>query len=181
LSSEQVPVVRSSRRRQYDTYFLFGEYSKDRLRYREDEVLGETGAVSEVFYRLTMTGPTKEREFAHSVLLSRSRYDAPATYSPRFYREYFQPRVEWEVHKERRRYHIRYGGTDFAINLDRLVKPDVPGVFLEIKSRTWSAQDAEHKAELIGDLLKLFGVSGREPVRREYLELAMEYDVEPGG
>jgi 5-methylthioadenosine/S-adenosylhomocysteine deaminase len=181
LSTEQVPVVRSSRRRQYDTYFLFTESSKDRLRYREDEVLDESGAVSEVFYRLTMTGPTKEREFAHSVLLSRSRYDAPATYSPRFYREYFQPRVEWEIHKERCRYHVRYGGTDFAINLDRLVKPDVPGVFLEIKSRTWSAQDAERKAELIGDLLKLLGVSGQEPVRREYLELAMDYNDEGGG
>ena len=181
LSTEQVPVVRSSRRHQYDTYYLFGDSSDDRLRYREDEVVDETDAVSDVHYRLTLTGPTKEREFAHSVLLSRSRYDAPATYSPRFYREYFQPQTEWEVHKERRRYHIRYGGTDFAINLDRLVKPDIAGVFLEIKSRTWSAQDAEHKAELIGDLLKLFGVRGREPVRRGYLELAMNHEDEGAG
>ena len=171
LIGKGLPVVRSSVRRQYDTYFLFGEGERDRLRYREDEVLDEAGEVVRVAYRLTLTGPSKEREFAHSVVLSRSRYDAPATHSLRFYREYFQPAEEWLVQKERRRYHIRYGGTDFAINLDRLTQPEVPGSFLELKSRTWSSQDAEHKAELIGELLARFGVQEREPVGREYLDL----------
>jgi len=174
LSSGQIPLVKSSQRRQYDTYFLFDDPEHSRLRYREDEVLDEEGEVVDVRYRLTLTGPTKEREFAHSVLLSRSRFDAPATRSLRFYREYFQPTEEWEIHKERRRYHVRYGGTDFALNLDRVTRPDLPGVFLEVKSRTWSAQDAERKAELIGELLMLFGVRDQELVRREYLELARE-------
>ncbi|HIE39029.1 MAG TPA: amidohydrolase [Anaerolineales bacterium] len=174
LAGGELPVVKSSRRRQYDTYFLFDDPEHSRLRYREDEVLDEQGEPIDVRYRLTLTGPTKEREFAHSVLLSRSRFDAPATRSLRFYREYFKPSEEWEVHKERRRYHIRYGGTDFAVNMDRVSKPDLPGVFLEVKSRTWSAQDAERKAELIGELLALFGVREQELVRREYLELARE-------
>ena len=78
------------------------------------------------------------------------------------------------MHKERRRYRVRYGGTDFAINLDRLVKPELPGVFLEIKSRTWSKQDAERKAEMIGELLKLFQVQEQELVKQEYVELANE-------
>jgi 5-methylthioadenosine/S-adenosylhomocysteine deaminase len=174
LSGDQVPVVKATRRRQYDTYFLFEDPDHSRLRHREDEQLDQSSEVTDVDYWLTLTGPTKEREFAHSVLLSRSRFDAPATRSLRFYREYFQPQEEWEVHKERRRYHIRYGGTDFAVNLDRLTKPDLPGCFLEVKSRTWSAQDAERKAELIGELLGLFGVGEQELVRREYLELARE-------
>ncbi len=174
LASGKTPVVRSSRRRQYDTYFLFDDPEHSRLRHREDEVLDEKGEITDVDYRLTLTGPTKEREFAHSVLLSRSRFDAPATRSLRFYREYFRPQEEWEVHKERRRYHVRYGGTDFAVNLDRMIKPELPGIFLEIKSRTWSAQDAERKAEFIGQLLELVGVQEEELVRREYLELARE-------
>ena len=174
LESGEIPIVKSSWRRQYDTYFLFDDPDHSRLRYREDEVLDEEGEVSDVLYRLTLTGETKEREFARSVLLSRSRFDAPATRSLRFYREYFKPKEVWEVHKERRRYHIRYGGTDFALNLDRVVHPDLPGYFLEVKSRTWSAQDAERKAELIGELLTLFGVEDRQLVRREYLELAKE-------
>lgn len=174
LSRGDVLVVRASQRRQYDTYFLFDDPYRSRLRYREDEVLDEKGEVTDVDYRLTLTEEGKEREFAHSVLLSRSRFDAPATRSQRFYREYFQPQQEWEVHKERRRYHIRYGGTDFAVNLDRMLKPALPGAYLEIKSRTWSAQDAERKAELIGELLALFGVREQELVRREYLELAQE-------
>jgi hypothetical protein len=78
-----------------------------------------------------------------------------------------------KVHKDRRRYHIRYGGTDFAINLDRVSKPDLPGVYLEIKSRTWSAQDAERKAELMGKLLDIFDV-GKEVVKQEYVELATD-------
>jgi len=174
LESGEVPVVKSSHRRQYDTYFLFDDPDHSRLRYREDEILDEEGEVVDVLYRLTLTGETKEREFARSVLLSRSRFDAPATRSLRFYREYFAPKEVWEVHKERRRYHIRYGGTDFALNVDRVVHPDLPGFFLEVKSRTWSAQDAERKAELIGELLTLFGVEDRQLVRREYLELAKE-------
>ncbi len=174
LSSGDLLVIKPSQRRQYDTYFLFDDPEHSRLRHREDEVLNDDGSVTDADYRLTLTGPTKEREFAHSVLLSRSRFDAPVTRSLRFYREYFRPKEEWEVHKERRRYHIRYGGTDFAVNLDHVTKPKLPGSFLEVKSRTWSAQDAERKAELIGELLEMFGVKEQELVRREYLELARE-------
>jgi len=178
LESEEVPVVRSSRRRQYDTYFLFGDMETSRLRYREDEILARDDEVDAVVYRLTLIGETKEREFPRSVVLSRSRFDAPATHSRRFYREYFQPEEEVKVHKERHRYHFRYGGTDFALNLDRITKPQLPGIYLEIKSRTWSAQDAERKAELMGELLDLFDVEDEEIVKAEYVELAVEEDEE---
>jgi 5-methylthioadenosine/S-adenosylhomocysteine deaminase len=171
LKRPDITILRHSLRHQYDTYFLFDDPYRSRLRYREDEVLGEDGQVRDVFYRLTLTGETKEREYPQSVLLSRSRFDAPATRSLRFYREYFKPTAEIEVHKERRRYYIRYGGTDFAVNFDRLVKPALPGLFLEIKSRTWSKQDAERKADLIGELLALFGVQEGELVKQEYVEL----------
>jgi 5-methylthioadenosine/S-adenosylhomocysteine deaminase len=170
----EILILKPSLRRQYDTYFLFNDPYHSRIRYREDEVLDDEGDVVDAFYRLTLSGETKEREYAKSVLLSRSRFDAPATRSLRFYREYFQPTVEVEVHKERERYRIRYGGTDFAINLDRLTKPALPGLFLEIKSRTWSKQDAERKAELIGELLDLLGVREQELLKQEYADLAME-------
>ena len=110
------------------------------------------------------------------VLLSGSRFDAPATHSLRFYREYFKPVAVVEVHKQRRRYRIRYGGTDFAINLDQPLKPEWSGMFLEIKSRTWSRQDAERKAELIGELLELLQVQEQELVKQEYVELAIGVD-----
>jgi 5-methylthioadenosine/S-adenosylhomocysteine deaminase len=174
LDRSRFVVLKPSTRRQYDTYFLFDDRYRSRLRYREDEVVGEDGEVQDAVYRLTLTTEKKEREYDNSVLLSRSRFDAPATRSLRFYREYFNPAEEVVVHKERRRWHLRYGGTDFAINLDRLVQPDLPGVFLEIKSRTWSQQDAERKAELIAELLKLFGVQEQELVKQEYLDLALE-------
>jgi 5-methylthioadenosine/S-adenosylhomocysteine deaminase len=173
LEREGIPVVRSSWRHQYDTYLLFGDLEGSRLRYREDEILDRNGHVKDVVYRLTLIGETKDREFARSILLSRSRFDAPATHSRRFYREYFQPMDEVRIHKDRRRYHIRYGGTDFAINLDRVTKPELSGVFLEIKSRTWSAQDAARKAELMGNLLDILDL-GEEVVKQEYVELATE-------
>jgi 5-methylthioadenosine/S-adenosylhomocysteine deaminase len=174
LDRPEFVVLKPSTRLQYDTYFLFDDQYRNRLRYREDEVLDEHGAVRDVFYRLTLTTETKEREFDNSILLSRSRFDAPATRSVRFYREYFKPADEVMVQKERRRCHLRYGGTDFAVNLDRLLQPEFPGVFLEIKSRTWSRQDAERKADLIAELLDLFGVRARELVKQEYLDLALE-------
>jgi len=174
LGRSEVAILKPSLRRQYDTYFLFDDPYRSRLRYREDELLDEGGQVQDVLYRLTLISETKEREYARSVLLSRSRFDAPATRSLRFYREYFKPVAEVTVHKQRRRYRVRYGGTDFAINLDQPVQLGWPGVFLEIKSRTWSRQDAERKAELIGELLELLQVQEPELVREEYVELAVE-------
>ena len=126
--------------------------------------------MKEVRYSLTLTGPAKEREFARSVLLSRSRYTARADRSRRFYREYFRPIEEREVHKERQRWHIRYKDTEFAVNLDRLTKPDQPGLFLEIKSRTWSPRDAELKADLIRELLDVLSLQAQRVTRSEYVD-----------
>src|SRR5690606_19904033 len=94
--------------------------------------------------------------------------------SLRFYREYFDATQEIEVHKERRRWRILYKDTDFAINLDKVTRPALPGYFLEIKSRTWSRSDAERKANLITELLELFGIDVADTRRSEYAELAME-------
>jgi 5-methylthioadenosine/S-adenosylhomocysteine deaminase len=174
LRRAKIMFLKPSLRRQYDTYFLFDDPYRSRLRHREDELLDEDRQVQDVFYRLTLTTGTKEREYARLVLLSGSRFDAPATHSLRFYREYFKPVAVVEVHKQRRRYRIRYGGTDFAINLDQPLKPEWPGMFLEIKSRTWSRHDAERKAELIGELLELLQVQEQELVKQEYVELATE-------
>jgi len=171
----EITFVRSSVRRQYDTYFVFQDSEGSRLRYREDELLNpQTGEVQDVLYRLTLTTMAKEREYENSVLLSRARFNAPATRSRRFYREYFKPQRVVEVHKERRRFHIRYGGTDFALNLDRVTEPAEVGAFLEIKSRTWSRQDAERKATLIGELLGLLNVVPEAVVKDEYVELSLQ-------
>ncbi|MGC9467108.1 MAG: amidohydrolase family protein [Anaerolineae bacterium] len=172
-SLSQVRFLRGSERYQYDTYFIFHDEWGSRLRYREDEVMGlETSEITDVIYRLTLTSETKEREFENSVLLSRSRFDARATRSLRFYREYFNPEETVEVHKHRRRFHIRYGGTDFALNFDRMIKPAEDGVFMEIKSRTWSRQDAERKAALIGELIEQLALPDGALVRAEYSDLA---------
>jgi len=171
LRRRDVKVLRSSRRRQFDTYYLIDDPEHDRVRYREDEILDPSGKAREVRYSLTLTGPAKEREFEHSVLLSRSRFTAIADRSKRFYREYFRPADEREVAKERRRWHVRYKGEEFALNLDRLTLPGEPGWFLEIKARTWSARDAETKARLIGELLDLLGADAARVTRTEYVEL----------
>ncbi|MGH2593325.1 MAG: amidohydrolase family protein [Anaerolineae bacterium] len=170
LRKPGISIERSSVRRQYDTYFSFADPLQGRIRYREDEILSDGGAVKEVRYSLTLTGPAKEREFAHSVLLSRSRFTARADRSKRFYREYFRPIEERDVQKERQRWHIRYKETEFALNLDRLTLPERPGWYLEIKSRTWSPRDAEVKADLIRELLELLGLQGQRVTRSEYVD-----------
>ena len=170
LAGPELTIPRSSVRDQYDTYFLFKDSERGRLRYREDEVLNEAGEVCEVFYTMTMMGPAREREYDNSVVLTRSRYAAPADRSLRFYREYFAPDEERQVVKRRQRFHIIYKETDFAINLDQLRTPEMDGNYLEIKSRTWSARDAEHKAVLIGELLDLFGAKTEDRLRIEYVD-----------
>lgn len=175
LDRPELTVPRSSIRDQYDTYFLFEEGEIGRLRYREDEVLSESEEVREVFYTITMMGPAREREYDNSIVLTRSRYAAPADRSLRFYREYFEPDEEHQVVKRRQRYHIIYEDTDFALNLDRLRTPEKESHFLEIKSRTWSARDAERKAQLIGELLGLFDVKMENRLLKiEYVDFETE-------
>ncbi len=167
-------IIRRSHYHQYDTYFLFDDPEQGRLRYREDEFIDDKGDVYNVRYRLTLTGEAHEREFGHSVVLSRSRFIAPAQHSLRFYREYFQPAAERTIEKDRRRWHVLYKKTEFAINIDRLVQPQHDGYYLEIKSRTWSKRDAETKADLIGEVLDLFGIGHDAVVGKEYIELASQ-------
>ena len=174
LAGPDMIITRSSVRNQYDTYFKFKGSELGRLRYREDEVLDEAEEVREVFYTITLVGPAYEREYDNSVVLTRSRHAAPADRSLRFYREYFKPDEERQVTKRRRRFHLLYKDTDFAINLDQLTTSAREGYYLEIKSRTWSARDAEHKAELIGELLDLMGAKMENLLKVEYIDFAAE-------
>lgn len=181
LTGPDFVIGKSSWRRQYDTYFIFHDPSASRLRYREDEVLVRDarsedplpdGYVAEVIYRLTLANQEQEREFDNLVVLSHLHFDARADRSLRFYREYFKPDEERKVYKERRRFHVRYGNTGFTINFDRLQQPEFPGVFVGVSSRTWSAQDAERKAELIGEMLAQFNIGPDKLMRETYLDLA---------
>ncbi|MCU0489385.1 MAG: amidohydrolase family protein [Anaerolineales bacterium] len=171
LDSPAIEILRSRHYHEFDTYFLFADPQQGTLRYREDETIREDGEVAGVRYRLTLIGPARERQFPSDVLLSRSRYIAPASHSLRFYREYFKPAREVEVEKDRLRWRVLFKGTEFYINLDQVKKPSL-GYFLEIKSRTWSRRDAEHKAEIAIDLINFLGASGKETVPQDYLALA---------
>ena len=170
MESDEIEIVKYVHYRQFDRYFFFNDTDQDAatLRYREDEFVDEEGEVTQVRARLTLIGEEERHEFDHAIMLSRSRFLAEATNSLRFYEEYFQPSVEIAVNKDRLRWRIIYQGTDFAINLDHVTKPDLPGYYLEIKSRTWSRTDAERKVEMILQLLALVGITPESAERREY-------------
>jgi 5-methylthioadenosine/S-adenosylhomocysteine deaminase len=170
LDSDEITVIRGVHYHQYDTYFFFDDPEQGRLRYREDAALDADGNVSSVRARLTLTGLSHEEAFG-SVLLFRSRFLAPAAHSPRFYREYFKPQREREIEKERRRWQIGYRGAQFYVHLDRLLKPETGGYFLEVKSRTWSRRDAQDKAAIIVELLERLGARPGEIVAEDYVEL----------
>ena len=171
IGGDQVTVVRSSHYHQYDTYWSFEDPEQGWLRFREDEFLDATGAVTGARSRLTLTGRTREDHFG-AVLLSRSRYYAPATHSARFYREYFRPASERIVEKDRRRWLVAFRGVEFYVHLDRLITPAHAGFFVEVKSRTWSRRDARDKAAVISDLLGLFGTSPDDTLSDGYADLA---------
>jgi len=166
-------VIRKRHYRQYDTYFSFSDPDQGYIRYREDHFINKDGDISSVRSRLTHIGPNRELSLPGQVVLSRSRYLAPASQSLRFYREYFTPEKELEIEKERLRYLIRFNGDEFFINLDHFTKPDL-GCYLEIKSRTWSRRDAENKARLAGELIQILGLSTEDAVNKDYIALMKE-------
>jgi 5-methylthioadenosine/S-adenosylhomocysteine deaminase len=169
IEKPDVEILHTRHYHEYDTYFSFDDPKQGYLRYREDEFIDEDGEVNKVRYRLTLIGPAREHHFPSDVLLSRSRFIAPATHSLRFYREYFNPSDETFIEKDRLRWRVLFKGTEFYLNLDQLKSPDL-GFFLEVKSRTWSSRDAEHKALLAQDLISFLGTSPEKTVAKDYIE-----------
>jgi len=163
-------VLYSRHYHEYDVYFMFDDPDQGILRYREDEYIDENDQITNVRYRLTMIGPTREAQYESDVLLSRSRYIAPATHSLRFYREYFNPTREVVIEKHRLRWRVLFQGTEFYINLDRVDDPNL-GHFLEVKSRTWSRRDAEHKALVAGELMAFLSTSARDTLTEDYVQI----------
>jgi 5-methylthioadenosine/S-adenosylhomocysteine deaminase len=171
LSHADVQILQSAHYRQYDTYFVFDDPAKGRVRYREDDTIDESGEVKSVRSRLTFTMPTKERAFNSAVLLSHSRFISTADRPLRFYREYFRPDEERELQKDRRRWHIHYQGVLFYVNVDKVLKPELEHTFIEIKSRTWSASDAENKADRIQEMMRILGIAPTDIIQEDYLEM----------
>ena len=172
IEKPEIKITAHKHYRQYDNYFSFEDPAQGHLRFREDELIDAKGNVVSVRSRLTLLGP-REDKFDRDVLLSRSRFLAPASHTLRFYREYFNPVGEEVIQKDRLRWHIKYKGIEFFVNLDTMEKPDL-GHFLEIKSRTWSRKDAERKAELALELITLLGATGGETMAQDYIEVISE-------
>jgi 5-methylthioadenosine/S-adenosylhomocysteine deaminase len=170
LQKPEISILRKRHYMEYDSYFSFDDANQGLLRYREDHFIGEDGEIYNVRSRLTHIGLAKREQFAEKVLLSRSRYIAPATQSLRFYREYFKPQSEQEIEKDRLRFLIEYQDTEFFINLDELKKPEL-GYFLEIKSRTWSRKDAEQKSMIALDLLDHLDAVHGETIYDDYIKM----------
>jgi len=170
ISSPKIEIIRKRHYREYDTYFSFNDPEQGYLRYREDHFIDENDVISNVRSRLTHIGPAREGHILSNVLLSRSRYIANANQSLRFYREYFKPKKEDEIDKDRQRFLIKYQGTEFFINLDTVQKPSL-GSFLEIKCRTWSRRDAELKSKLTSELAELLGVTFHNATPKDYFEM----------
>lgn len=170
LRGSEIEILRSRHYHEFDTYFLFSETNEGRLRYREDEFIDDNHQITNVRSRLTLIGADSEGYFPEEVLLSRSRYLAPATHSLRFYREYFKPVREVEIEKDRRRFLVRFENVEFFINVDRLIKPDL-GYYLEVKSRTWSRKDAEKKSVLAARLVQLLGAAPADALNRDYFDV----------
>jgi 5-methylthioadenosine/S-adenosylhomocysteine deaminase len=173
--SSGLRILRARHYREYDTYFFFEDRDQGRLRYREDHLLSDRGEITNVRSRLTLIGVRSERHFQENVLLSRSRYFAPATQSQRFYKEYFNPVHMLEIEKDRKRFLIEYKETEFFINIDDFKEP-LLGAFLEIKSRTWSKDDAERKSQLAIELLEYLGIKGIKPITEDYIELVKKIE-----
>lgn len=176
LSKPGITILRKRHYHEYDTYFGFDRPSQGRLRYREDEFLDEMGKIVSVRSRLTLIGEldTPRNLNDSQIMLSRSRYLAPATHSLRFYHEYFKPSTKLEIEKNRLRYLIQYKDTEFYINLDTIQKPNI-GKFVEIKSRTWSRQDADQKTALIHELATYLGLDQTQINTQDYLQIVENF------
>ena len=174
MKGPEIEVIRRRHYHEHDVYFFFDDPAQGRLRYREDDFIDDAkGIITNVRARLTLLGQKREAKFEDQVLLSRSRYIAPASQPLRFYREYFKPKSEVVIEKDRQRWLILYKETEFFVNLDQVKEPEL-GYYLEIKTRTWSRRDAERKAQLAIELLSVLDASEGEKVTEDYIDIVGE-------
>ena len=75
-----------------------------------------------------------------------------------------------DIEKDRKRFKVQYNGVDFYINIDTLINPDL-GHFLEVKSRTWSREDAMRKSKMIAELIECLGASSEKAELLDYPEI----------
>ena len=173
LLSSGIEIIRKRHYREYDAYFSFKDPSQGFLRFREDHFINEKDQIENVRSRLTHIGQAKREEFVQKVLLSRSRYIAPADQTLRFYKEYFNPVEVLEIEKDRLRFLVNFKDTEFFLNLDTMKKPAI-GYFLEVKSRTWSKKDAELKSQLALELLEFLSISHQNASYDDYLSMVAQ-------
>ncbi|HSH01379.1 MAG TPA: amidohydrolase [Anaerolineae bacterium] len=176
INQPDIEIIKKAHYRQYDAYLLFDKNKTDitSLRYREDEYINDKGETYQERTRLTLISEDSRETFPNTTMLSHSRFLSPAQHSLRFYREYFAPQQEVAVHKDRRRWRLIFQDTEFAVNLDQLIKPQVDTPYLEIKARTWSRDDAYRKADLIADFLTYLGLNTDNADTRDYLDIAQD-------
>ena len=161
VEKPEIEIIYTRHYHEYDTYFIFNDPAQGLVRHREDEFINEKGEVEYLRARLTHVGPAREEEFPSKVLLSRSL---------RFLREYFVPDGETYIEKDRLRWLVRYKGEEFYVNIDEVKTPKL-GSFLEVKARTWSRTDAQHKATLVAELVALFGAAPDKSLTQDYVEI----------
>lgn len=171
LRCDEVEVLKQVHYRQYDTWFSFEGEADSRLRYREDDALDADGKVEWTRSRLTLTRLNKVDTHGPAVRLSHSRFFTRADRPLRFYREYFRPAAERTLEKDRRRWHIRFRDVPFYVNVDRFISPPGEKTYLELKSRTWSAEDADDKAAHIREMLGILGAASEDIVLADYHEM----------
>jgi 5-methylthioadenosine/S-adenosylhomocysteine deaminase len=144
VNHPMIRITKASECTQYDTYFLWDDVYKERIRLREDYRV-DTGAWLEPKYTIRLTAPARGECPRRSC--SAAHHTAPADRTPGFYRGYFRCDYVVDINKKRRRWRLLYNGEYFAINLDALA-------------------DHSHL------LLRLFRVDEGALVKQEYVELS---------
>ena len=51
------------------------------------------------------------------------------------------------------------------------------GYYLEVKSRTWSRKDAEHKALVARELIQSLGITNEPSICQDYIEIVKSYST----
>jgi len=85
-----------------------------------------------------------------------------------------KPTNEMDIEKDRKRFKIHFKGVDFYINIDTLINPDL-GHYLEVKSRTWSREDANRKSKMIAELIETLGASSERAETQDYPDIVEEH------
>lgn len=165
-------VIKKKQVRQTDHYFTpnISVKGKSYLRLRSEVPLSGFSLRTLPEHSLTWTSITDRRKYDNLWIISRQKEEIDVRYPAIiFYLDFLGARIHKKIVKKRVKMEIL--DKQITINIDEIEEPKKGGVFIEVKTSAWDANEARDKTAVVQEIIKDIGMDNLTSIDQTYYEL----------